>query len=65
MTGMSASSQMSFKCGDIKNGIVCVYYHPKMRYKMQDKKKRNIELLVLGQYMRKQILAFTLGTHGL
>lgn len=32
---------------------------------MQDKKKRNIELLVLGQYMRKQILAFTLGTHGL
>lgn len=31
---------------------------------MQDKKKRNIELLVLGQYMRKQIPAFTLGTHG-
>lgn len=31
MNGMSASCQMSFKCGDIKNGIVCVYYHPKMR----------------------------------
>lgn len=65
MTGMSASSQMSFKCGDIKNGIVCVYYHPKLDKRCKIKKKRNIELLVLGQYMRKQILAFTLGTHGL